>query len=732
MADAAPPATAGGGDAEAGAGPGGDPAQAGGAARGVGGGVPGNVSATNELLRTAQASMGAYAFNRGTVAGRDITVHYHGADRPAPELLRPLGVDSADAVRSAFVPPSDFDGLVASVTGHHVVLLRATPREGADTAGLRLLLELGAGPMYRLDPHRPVGDLVGEQLEQAGGYLLSALSDAAVRSLNCLDLDGLEARLRPLGARLVVIVPTGATLTDQGLRGYVRTLGAPPAAADLLTAHLRWRLRAVAAADELLGRAEVAAAVRDFLEGEPSCRDVADLARLLSESQRSAAGLDVARVLEAMRLRAAENFDAWFDRLDDLPLRCTAIALALFNGLPFEIVTAAAARLRVRLEEPMFGRTTDPGIRLVSPLAQRPDPFRETRAVRLRRLRARITHTTLPAWFGDTPAQVMSYDDADYAPAVINRVWDEYDDVRPALVAWFGELGAEPSEQVRVWVATAVGLLATRAFEYILHAVIRPWAASGSKLQRETAAIALGVPATVGGLTEQVRRVVREWSAPEDGNEASALRAAAARVYGAGLGPSQPRQALAGLEYLADSPDNDVANAVGQSLAELIDRNDELVTPVLTAIVRWLGDRRHPERITNGHIAFLRAAIDVTHRAEPIGEDDDTLRWPLLLYLAETRPRLGPTIAGLWHATLNGPIHEDAQEALSGWAAIVEPDRRSCEAFGRLAGEIAADARTQKILLRLAQDWTTGRNPEPTPRAAASVITALSERSGES
>ncbi|WP_426512321.1 hypothetical protein ACPPVO_17840 [Dactylosporangium sp. McL0621] len=723
MADEAPPPTVGA--AGTGTADGDAPS------RGVGSGVLnlGAVSTTNELLRAAQATMGAYAFNRGTVAGRDVTVHYHGSEAKAPELLRRLGPDSADAVRAAFVPPAGFAELSRLVGGVHVVLLRATPREGADTAALRLLLDLGAGPMYRLDPRRPLADLAVESLEAAAGYLLSGLSDAAVRSLTCLDVDGLEARLRPLGSRLVIIVPAGATLTDQGLRGYVRTLGASPAAADVLTAHLRWRLRSAVAAEELLRRAEVAAAVREFLQGEPSCRDVADLARLLAEAHGTGGGaVDVAWVLDAMRQRAAEHFDAWFDRLDDLPLRCTAVALALFNGLPFEIVNYAAARLRSRLDDPAAMRTTDTGIRLVNPLAPRPDPFRETRAVRLRRLRARITHTTLPSRYGDTPAQVMSYDDAEYGPAVINRVWDEYDDVRPALVDWFRELGGDPSEQVRTWVATAVGLLATRAFEYLLNAVIEPWARSGAKGQREAAAIALGVPASVGGLTEQVRRVVRAWSTPDDeDDDAAELRATAARVYGSGLGPSAPHQALAGLEYLADSPDNDVANAIGLSLAELIDWNDKLAAAVLTVIVRWLGDRRYPERITNGHIAFLRIALDVTRRADAVGEDDDTLRWPLLLYFAETRPELWPTIAGLWHATLNGPIFQDAQWALSSWAVTVEPDRRSCEAMGRLAGAIARDARTRKILLQLAHDWTTGRNPEPTPRVAASVIQALSE-----
>jgi hypothetical protein len=741
MAEAAAPAAAGGapaagaqaggaaaGGAPAGGTPAGDaPAGAAGPAKGVGAGVAnlGGVSTTNDLLRSARASIGGYANVVGGNAERDINVYYQTAPA-AGWTVRPVAAEQCDAVRAAFAAPDGFADLVGAVTSQHVVVLRAAPRHGGETAALRLLVDLGATTLYRLDPNQPLDAVPKDQFEKSGGYLLSGLSDAALKSLRGYDLEGLDALLRPLQARLVVVVPTGMSLADQAVSGYVQHLGRPPEPAVLVEHHLRWRLGSARAATELLAGDGVAAALAELAAAEPCCRDAADLARLLCESSTATGAADLEWVRDRMRERAVEDFDGWFDSLDDMPLRCLALALALLNGLPFEIVTFAAARLRRRLEEPLLGRTTAPDLRVVNTLPARPDPFRDTRAARLRRLRAQITQTTIPAWFGDTPAQVMSYADASYAPAVLNRVWEEYDEVRPILVEWFHDLGGHPSEAVRVWVATAVGMLANRAFGHILTEIIEPWAEVGTVNHREAAAVALNVPATTGGLYDQVQRVVRGWGHPDSTDE---LRATAARAYGASLGQAAPAQAIAALEYLADSDDNSLANAIGKSLAELMDWDPTLTPKVLTAIVYWLADRRHHERSTTAHVAFLVIAIELTREPEQVGADDDTVRWPTLLHLADTDDSLAPTIAGLWHAVLNGPLHEDAYWVFGSWAVMAEPDARPCGALGDLAAVIAKDDRTRKILLQLAADWTTGKNPEPTPRAAASVLAAVSDRS---
>src|SRR5262249_50685625 len=170
-------------------------------------------------------------------------------------------------------------------------------------------------------------------------------------------------------------------------------------------------------------RADVGDRLQRLAEGQARCADGARLAFLICESERLTGAVDMTWVDRQERAQTALEVNSWFDSLPDLPMRSLAIALALLNGLSFETVTFAASRLRRRLEEPLIGRTTDPDIRLVTSLPQRADPFRDTRAARLLRLRATITETVLPAWFGNTPTQVMSFADPDYAPAVLNRVW---------------------------------------------------------------------------------------------------------------------------------------------------------------------------------------------------------------------------------------------------------------------------------------------------------------------
>jgi hypothetical protein len=294
--------------------------------------------------------------------------------------------DHLDAVHHAFVPPADFADLASTVTGQHVIVLRASPGHGAPTAGLKLLVGSGVTQLYRLDPRRPLSELPREQLAESAGYLLSGLSDPQLKALRGHDLSALDAALKPLGGRLVIVIPTGLSAPDQIVASYTVRLGAAPTTAEIVDSHLRWRVGSPGAT-KLQSLPEVAAAIDDLAGADARCGDAADFARLLAEAYRAAGTVDVEWVRTRMRERAAEDFDTWFDQLGDVTLRSLAVSLALLNGLPFEVVTSAAAQLRRRLEAPLLGQTTDPDIRVVTPLPERPDLFRDTRAARLRRLR---------------------------------------------------------------------------------------------------------------------------------------------------------------------------------------------------------------------------------------------------------------------------------------------------------------------------------------------------------
>ena len=672
---------------------------------------PGGVSATNQMLRQARASIRGHAHVGGGIAGRDIIVHYHGVPQPGGPLPR-IGAQAVAAVRHAYVAPDGFADLTAALADRHLLILRAAAGQGAEAAAIRLLLLHEAEPLYRVDGTDLTG-LTGDRLVKGAGYVLHG---ADPKRLRRSDIESLDTRLGELPARLVVILPAQAGPVGPDALPYVRDLGRAPDATAILRSHLAWRM-GTAAATALLAR------VKDAIDAGAACQELADLARTLHEKGAAEPGADLAWIADWRGRRTAGEIAVWFDDLDDLPQRCLAISLALFNGLPFETVNAAATRLRRRITDPGRGQRDGTDIRLVVPAPALTDPFEHTRTGRVDRIRASITPTTLPAWFGDTPAQVMSYRDPAYPPAVLDRVWREHDDVRPTLVEWFDDLAGDPSEQVRNRVATAVGVLAARAFEYILTTVIDRWAASETAARREAAAVALHEPANEGGLYEQVLQVLRAWSQP---GATVARRATAARAYGESVGAADPVQAIAALQYLADCEDEAVRYAIGRSLAQLMDRDEALAVPVLTAVCRWITGTL-PQRRRTGYRAFLTIAVGLMTEV-PSDTDGSPVRWPSLLRMADRDPAMLPSIAGLWHAALNGPLWEDAHWVFGLWALSAEADPLLRAALGRLAATVAQDGRTRKILRQLAADWTTGKNPSPTPETARAVLTALSER----
>src|SRR5438067_3917712 len=399
---------------------------------------PGGVSATNQMLRQARASIRGHAHVGGGIAGRDIIVHYHGVPQPGGPLPR-IGAQAVAAVRHAYVAPDGFADLTAALADRHLLILRAAAGQGAEAAAIRLLLLHEAEPLYRVDGTDLTG-LTGDRLVKGAGYVLHG---ADPKRLRRSDIESLDTRLGELPARLVVILPAQAGPVGPDALPYVRDLGRAPDATAILRSHLAWRM-GTAAATALLAR------VKDAIDAGAACQELADLARTLHEKGSAEPGADLAWIADWRGRRTAGEIAVWFDDLDDLPQRCLAISLALFNGLPFETVNAAATRLRRRITDPGRGQRDGTDIRLVVPAPALTDPFEHTRTGRVDRIRASITPTTLPAWFGDTPAQVMSYRDPAYPPAVLDRVWREHDDVRPTLVEWFDDLAGDLRDEGRL------------------------------------------------------------------------------------------------------------------------------------------------------------------------------------------------------------------------------------------------------------------------------------------
>ncbi len=155
-----------------------------------------------------------------------------------------------------------------------------------------------------------------------------------------------------------------------------------------------------------------------------------------------------------------------------------------------------------------------------------------------------------------------------------------------------------PTQQVRSFAGTALGLIAAEAFEYIADQVFTGWARDKDSgwQRREAIGYALRVCARDPALRGGVRALVDGWYLSDTWQ----YQAAAARAYGLCLGGTDLTAAVAALTRLGTVDNIQVAIAIGDSFADLLEEDlaaHALV--VLRAVARWRTPPRAAPAVTS-------------------------------------------------------------------------------------------------------------------------------------
>jgi hypothetical protein len=681
----------------------------------------GNASATHQLRSQAASNLnvghqfpgGVSAPGANFVAG-DMYVQTLVREIRPGELPRHI----VDAVTEAFVVTAGYTAMTALVKTKPALIMRAAEGRGRKTAAIRVLMDRQVQKVLVLPRDTDLSKLA-DALEQDVGYLLC--DPAETGSVSAHTLNDLTSKLEQVGAHLVVTVALGTGMGDEDVLDSIVELTEWPSHEEVVHSHLRWRLdgryAAVAALPELKE-------LIDGLDPDGPLRQAADLARVIAVETNDAGEVDIGRVQTYQAQRGAEDFEIWFDSLPDLEHRCCAIAMAVLNGLPYEYVMAAAKSLYGRLTPPVPVVITGSAGSTQVPLPPHRDPFQHSRRNLLRVLRGRVEEGSLRGEHGLARVETLHYRDTGYAGRIIRRTWSEFA-LQDVLLDWLADLVAHQAEPVRVWSATALGIVCGQSFEHVAQTVLQRWATSKRPVQREAVAHALHVPAADLALRPLVTQMARGWFADHDKPLAQAT---SARAYGYSLGRTDPDAALAILHRLASVDDLRISISIGASLAELLIDNDAtLAEPILATIIQWLQDH---EREGTAHLAFLVLSAGVL--SDVTAADAASVSWPTLLLLAHERPNLRWGLASIWHHLLaNSPYFaEEAENVLREWAHLVDADPLGCSALASLAHSICENnAWVRGHLLLECQSWTDPDEFVTAPHAAAAVHAALaSER----
>lgn len=613
---------------------------------------------------------------------------------PAGPVLSEVGARRIGELELTFVDPPGFADLSGPLRRYRVLLLGTRARWGGTATAIRLLA--GFRLVYEVTFTGRLGDLPVDKLPAGAGFILTAFGGRGLAGLQPAVLDELTERLDRAGSGLVVITDADRE-REHGGRPVWALQTAPPDAYELVARHLEHRIRSREAAVEMLEQADLAAGLKDTAPAAFDVHRLTELAADLAEVSRGNGTLDDA--CERFETRAERAVEEWIDGLQDQE-RALVLALAVLDGMSFDAVSRAA-----RLIEESWAAQEQ----------TRPARGRERipRAERIRRARARLTEETRNTRFGPAVLEVVSFVDATYPRRILRHYWNEHDYDRGPMLDWLRRVADDVEVKVCTQAATAVGYLATFAFDEVRREVITPWAGSGRGDERELVVAALARTARDPGTAARTVALVVDWAR----HPGDAHRLSAARALGDSVGAVVSRGLDEALAKLAKGADDDLAVALGDSIGELLAVAGAARRLELLRLLDSWSDEGRNGRQTAGVLGFLRMAWR-------LGRQEGDRRWPMLLWLAAEDPEAAEVIARLWsRALIAAGADHGVRVVLRTWAQWAENNPGQRPAFVELFAAVPRSQRQADLLTKLAEELRTGK--PPSPDTARNLIDAL-------
>lgn len=571
---------------------------------------------------------------------------------------------------------------------HGLVILHGRARWGKTTTALFLLDEKHRNEVYLLDSESSFPAIEETVLQAGRGYLIEHLVPDAASAINPVALMHLSERLVGLNSHVVVTIDGLVPLRRHALEWSLVVCDELPDPKEMLKCSVAWRLRdKTCSVDELMREQWVL----DELAAQPHPARVDALASVLERIASNS--LDAAHGQTTYWNLLPNQVGEWFETHPGLRERCLMVAIAVLNEASYQEVADAADRLHDLLEPPPDDEDEDEDAHPKGPGWEMSSPRRH----RVQDCCADLVSESESTLIGDVPVERVRFEDPNLQRVVLQHVWNEHDVVRPELLTWLEELGADSSDDVRVSAAAAVGSLAQRDFRYFHDRLIRTWAAHDNREVRLSAAVALDVLAAVGEDSERrVRRLLRRWIRLDAG---SAMAWTAVATYGYELGRRAPEAALDDvLTVVRRNPralwiaGKTIANFCELGFAHL----------ALRRLKYWSEQHRIPFLRERTLRVFLHAT-----RADEIGEPELPRYGPVLLRVAGADSNLRANIAELWEGALGvSQLERSAAEALRRWLNQADDDPELEPSLKNLvAALLQRSRRTQAVVRRLLTDW---------------------------
>lgn len=607
----------------------------------------------------ATSFVGPAVFNHthihGNVVGGDYVAG--GVDAPEAPRVRTNRILRLEITKMwhVYTDPPQHEAAMAKLSDHNVVVLVGPPHSGKWTGALRLLAEKHDTAMFQM-LQCDTSALEEFEFDREAGYVIDTIDPAQAERLDRNVMDDLETRLRAVDSHLVVTVDSRwARLA--GIGRYRVDWSGIGDRGLMFRRHLDWYADADVAptlVEALTTDETVNASVATC--GRPS--DVDHLANLLVRVDLES--VDLQRFLEGLSAADAEE---WFGEHVDPTDRVYMIVFAVLSGVSYRVAADLAAELAERVHP------ADPDSEQVGRSA-----FTRRRSEVLAATQSRVVSGHENSEFGRTRIEQLVLDESVDRAGVLRFVWQEFDGVRGPLLEWLHDLGGHPAAAVRRRAAAAVGELSKYEFGELYRSVVRPWAVADSRVTRDAAALALGIPAWDGELAPQVVGVLHHWATLRTSPR---LQSTAAAAFGGLVGLRFPDVAARELRTIVDGSAPFVFHAVVRALTTLFEAgtpDDDYRGIVLDTLVEWSDDSSASEAFA-ALMAFV--AIASGSRVQP---QAPAASWPTLLWLLESGHETTDQIVELWRRSLNDKLlRPEALQSLRRWVTLADdkPDARA-------------------------------------------------------
>jgi hypothetical protein len=600
-------------------------------------------------------------------------------------------------VDEVFAFPANYWKARLVLTRRRVVVLAAAPGTGRRTAALHLLHGQRA-EQVRIVPlgRGNLEDLI-DGISEDGSFLVDATGIGQTE----LTLDSLQAVAEKAHRSSAYVVILADDLYGRRAEFSQWTSAIePPDPAEVLRRHLRYHLgeehsgtwepwsrepRVLAVLEETRQPATVVQTVVEFLLGVAAGRyDLSGIAEISLKHNTEYA----AEILASSEISLAQ--------------KALMLAVAAFEGCDYSLIVERAERLHQCLR----------GVYKIAEEAP-PNPFGSSRTALLAGVSARFSPMIASSRTLSPYSETVTFVRPRFSDAVLTYVWDEYTEVRQALIGWLADTPVTGG--LHRLAGRALGTLSVRP-PGLRFEEVRTWARDDQPRRRHLAAAVLDTAlATEPYLAPALTRTLSGWSSAQDVR----LRHTAALVLGGAYGRQRPTLALRRLRRLAErSEEQQIADAVLESVLALAVDPDSRPDVVL-AIEEWARTRddrlralaiRGAVQLVVADIralqASMQASVDSATRTSDadVGIDAEATRlWKILLEDVETLVTFeGELIALLERADASSDIRELIIAHVA--AAVAGTDRGA-----------------QRLVYSLTR-WAYDRPNSPTARAIEAIF----------